>query len=737
MESDFKLNPLAGAMLVTGLTSVIGQVLLIREIGAIFYGNELSMGIILAVWLLWVAAGSWLPGRFVDRQRWGPQSLALVLAVVGLFPILQLLLIRTARLWLNITPGAMVSLDNITIAIVIVLGPFCFSLGLLFRLGARLMAESGDSVGQAYVWEASGAALGGILFTAIFVRWVNPFSIALLLGTLNWGVAFWVWTWKKIEGKSPVKYAFVVGTLLWCVAALLQGNTWNLTTLRWQYPDMIFTGDSVYGRLTITGHETQRVFYENGLVMFDTQSLTAEETIHPPLLAHPAPRRLLLIGGGVSGGLREALKHPLQSVDYVELDPLTIDAAREFLPPEDAALLEDPRVNVIQSDGRGYLAARTQALTALFEQGSPPPSYDVIVIALPAPSTGQINRFYTKEFFELAQSALGTDGILALGLPSAENYLNRELRRRNGSVYDTLKSVFPYVLMLPGDRSTFLASASPIVDDAELWVDRLSDRHIATRHVTEPYLRFLLTTERYRELRETLEAEPSRINRDFVPICYYYDMVLWLSQFYGELSPIFYLPTTAHIWPLALLTVLMVGVLRWRRRWRIPGVVLLAGLAGMSAEVVLLLAFQALHGYVYSLVSLVVATFMVGTALGAAWVERQGLQGRLPLMGILACLALYMGLLPVILHVTAPAALLVVPLLALIGGGLVGTVFPLAVNLTTGDAGYRAGLIYGVDLIGGCLGALLAAVLWVPLLGLPLTCFLVGLWVALGAAVLL
>jgi len=62
---------------------------------------------------------------------------------------------------------------------------------------------------------------------------------------------------------------------------------------------------------------------------------------------------------------------------------MAIDAAREFLPPEEAALLEHPRANVIQSDGRGYLAARTQVLTALFEQDSPPPSYDLIIIALP------------------------------------------------------------------------------------------------------------------------------------------------------------------------------------------------------------------------------------------------------------------------------------------------------------------------------------------------------------------
>ena len=161
---------------------------------------------------------------------------------------------------------------------------------------------------------------------------------------------------------------------------------------------------------------------------------------------------------------------------------------------------------------------------------------------------------------------------------------------------------------------------------------------------------------------------------------------------------------------------------------------MLAGLGGMSAEIVLLLAFQALYGHVYWLVGLVVAAFMVGTAAGAGWLERRSEAGRTALVALLGGLGLYIWLLPFVLQVSAPLAPLIVPLLALLGGGLVGAAFPVAVNLTHGEAGFRVGLIYAVDLVGGCLGALLASVLWIPLLGIPYTCALLGLWMAIGAA---
>jgi spermidine synthase len=186
------------------------------------------------------------------------------------------------------------------------------------------------------------------------------------------------------------------------------------------------------------------------------------------------------------------------------------------------------------------------------------------------------------------------------------------------------------------------------------------------------------------------------------------------------------------------------------------------GLAEMTLEVVILFAFQVLHGTVYARVSLIVTAFMAGLALGGAagtrllarWaggrrrmddgyasssilrpssVKRNA---RHALIIIQLAIATYSVILPLILSLPTPMPVLAFPLLALVAGGLTGTAFPLAVALVRGRADRAAGLLYGADLVGGCLGALVGAVLFVPVLGIPQTCAAVALVGVAGVLVL-
>ncbi|MCP4589673.1 MAG: hypothetical protein GY842_02920, partial [bacterium] len=269
---------------------------------------------------------------------------------------------------------------------------------------------------------------------------------------------------------------------------------------------------------TVQAHEGQRVFFENGLLAFETQGTFPEEVAHFPLLAHPDPREVLLIGGGVAGDAREILKHPTARVTYVELDPLLIEAARAHLPPGDAAVLDDPRVTLVLGDGRLYVKVVRRA-------------FDVVILDLPEPATGALNRFYTREFFAEARAALAPGGIFALGLPSAENYWSLELARRNGSVYHTLRAVFPEVLVLPGEHNFFLASDVPLATDPAVLAGRLGERSVETRWVTPAYVEYVFTTDRFATVQAELAATVGgRLNHDLTPTCYYYNLALWLSR---------------------------------------------------------------------------------------------------------------------------------------------------------------------------------------------------------------
>lgn len=123
-----------------------------------------------------------------------------------------------------------------------------------------------------------------------------------------------------------------------------------------------------------------------------------EMLAHVPLFAHPKPERVLVIGGGDGGTVREVLKHPsVRHVHLVEIDERVIEVSREYL-PEISGDLADRRVRVTVGDGVAYLkGAKTR--------------YDVILIDAPDPE-GPATGLFTTEFYRTASEALRPDGVL-------------------------------------------------------------------------------------------------------------------------------------------------------------------------------------------------------------------------------------------------------------------------------------------------------------------------------------
>jgi spermidine synthase len=493
-----------------GFISIIAQIVLMRELVATFYGNELLFGLVLMAWLAWVAVGAWALARLAARLELGAFRAGLILA--GALLLLQIALVRDVRTLLGVTPGAFVEFDSMVAAVILIPAPFCLLIGFLFTLGAQLTIEQGGTGGQAYAWESVGALVGGALFSFAIIRWLDPFQTALLVASVNLVVAAGLLLSYRFRFSTLSRLTLLFALVPLLLGSFLLGRTLHETTLRWGWSDLAFAADSPYGRLTIQARDGQRVFFENGLLAFETQGTFPEEVAHFPLLAHPDPRGVLLIGGGVAGDLREILKHPISHVTYVELDPTLIDAARAHLPPGDAAVLDDARVTLIYADGRRYVKQRSDLIrkrspgsglaggAARRNMDGPSHPFDVIILDLPEPSTGALNRFYTREFFAEVRTILDQGGIFALGLPSAENYWSPELARRNGSVYHTLRTVFPEVLVLPGEHNFFLASGVPLEADPRGLAKRLEGRGIEARRgwpvygSTKTWCPFVITT---------------------------------------------------------------------------------------------------------------------------------------------------------------------------------------------------------------------------------------------------
>ncbi len=202
-----------------------------------------------------------------------------------------------------------------------------------------------------------------------------------------------------------------------------------------------------------------------------------------------------------------AVKHPVEKVDYAELDPLIIEAARSFATPLTEFELSNPKVTVHYIDGRRFMSWSRER-------------YDVIIINLPSPSTLQLNRFYTREFFEIADARLSRDGILAITCPGSLSYMGEELANLNACIYRTLYDVFPYVRAVLGEANLFLASPSAEISTAEpaLLAQRLQERALETRLLSDFHIQYKLDKVKEDWFLDSIAQAPDvRINRDLPP----------------------------------------------------------------------------------------------------------------------------------------------------------------------------------------------------------------------------
>ena len=131
-----------------------------------------------------------------------------------------------------------------------------------------------------------------------------------------------------------------------------------------------------------------------------------EMIAHVPLLAHGAVRRLLVIGGGDGGALREALRHPLTAATMVELDRAVVDCCRTHMPALSDGAFEDPRLELLFEDGVAFVA----------RDG---PSFDAILIDSTDPLPGPGEVLFTEAFYRNCKRRLSPGGVLVsqLGMP--------------------------------------------------------------------------------------------------------------------------------------------------------------------------------------------------------------------------------------------------------------------------------------------------------------------------------
>lgn len=194
-----------------------------------------------------------------------------------------------------------------------------------------------------------------------------------------------------------------------------------------------------------------------------------EMITHVPLNTHPNPKRVLVIGGGDGGTIREIVKHDtVEKATLVEIDERVIEAAKKYLPEISVALTGNPRVEVLIEDGIKHVQEKENY-------------YDVIIVDSTDP-VGPAVGLFSKDFYASIHKALKDEGIFVAQTESI--FYNKQLISR---VYKDVSSLFPitkiYLASVPTYPAGWCFTLGSKVYDPEQ-IDLAKIRKFETKYYT-------------------------------------------------------------------------------------------------------------------------------------------------------------------------------------------------------------------------------------------------------------
>ncbi len=192
----------------------------------------------------------------------------------------------------------------------------------------------------------------------------------------------------------------------------------RLLSIKTKYQDLEIYETMGFGKLLVIDGTVQLV--EKGERSYH------EPLVHPVMLTHPNPRRVLIIGGGDGGALREVLKYDVDRVVMVEIDEGVVEACREHLGIDEGAF-EDPRAEIIIGDGVDYLRDTDER-------------FDVIIVDSTDP-VGPAKMLFSEGFFRSAFEKISDPGLYVTQAGSVYLF-TRELL----TAYRDMKKVFDDVV---------------------------------------------------------------------------------------------------------------------------------------------------------------------------------------------------------------------------------------------------------------------------------------------------
>ena len=175
-----------------------------------------------------------------------------------------------------------------------------------------------------------------------------------------------------------------------------------------------------------------------------------EMIVHPAMFSHPNPKKVLIIGGGDGGALREVLRHPVEKVILDDIDREVIEVSKKYLPFVSRGAFEDKRVKIFCEDAIKFIKKFKNF-------------FDVIIVDAtdPTPRDMAVGLFHQK-FFQDTFSALKENGIISIQSGNFTDYFFKISVRNLKRVFPFVKIFRAYIPCFPEEEHSFTLGSKKI-----------------------------------------------------------------------------------------------------------------------------------------------------------------------------------------------------------------------------------------------------------------------------------
>lgn len=298
--------------------------------------------------------------------------------------------------------------ELILYALVMVMG---ILVGLEIPLLMRIVKDRyhfRDVIAHVLTFDYLGALAASLIFPILLVPRLGLVRSAMLFGLVNAGVALWS-TFLFANQLSRTRSLRIACLLVLCGLGAGMAEARHITATAEDniYADeIIFARDTRYQHLVLTRFKDDlRLFLNSHLQFSSRDEYRYHETlVHPGLAAVPAPRRVLVLGGGDGLAVREILKYPqVESITLVDLDPemTGLFSTHPVLTKLNDKSLLSERVHVVNADAFPWVDSNRD-------------SFDFIVIDFPDPTNYSLGKLYTVAFYRAVARHLSAQGFMVV-----------------------------------------------------------------------------------------------------------------------------------------------------------------------------------------------------------------------------------------------------------------------------------------------------------------------------------